>query len=368
MKICLLADAGSVHVRQLSLHLSHRGHQVHVVSHKLKTVPGASVEKFAVPPPGLLNPRRWANRRRRYLLNIFRKFDVVNVHFLADWSLAEVLADRRNADSRLVASAWGSDIVDPPGEAPAGGELTAARIGLVKAADAVTAWGPAFARSVADYAGISLEFVHAVPLGVDISGFAPRASERAGDGTVRVGFFKGFRPVYGATTFVRAMPAILADCPNVRFEMIGDGAELQKCQRMALELGVDHAADWVGRLDHNLLPARIGSWQLSVVPSIHEAFGVAALESQAMGVPVVASCVDGLQDTVRDGETGLLFPVGDAKALAGKVVRLLRDSTLRRKMGVAGREMVGRMYDWPDVAGQWASLYGRVREQACVMV
>jgi glycosyltransferase involved in cell wall biosynthesis len=250
---------------------------------------GATVEKFSIPPPGLSNPRRWISRRRRYLSDIFRKFEIVNIHFLADWGLSELAEDRGIGDARLVATAWGSDVVDPPGEAPATAELTMARKRLLNATDAITTCGPTFAKTVAHYASIPLTSICVVPFGVDLSLFKSDACKPKENDLARIGFFKGFRAVYGPTILMQAIPVVLAQCPHARFEMIGDGAELEKCQSMVRELGFDHAVEWVGRLDHSLLPDRLGRWQLSVIPSIHEAFGVAALESQAMGVPVVAS-------------------------------------------------------------------------------
>ena len=58
MKICFLANTRTVHVARLVTGLAQRGHEVHVVTHKPADIPGATVERFAVPPPGLTNPRR----------------------------------------------------------------------------------------------------------------------------------------------------------------------------------------------------------------------------------------------------------------------------------------------------------------------
>ena len=62
------------------------------------------------------------------------------------------------------------------------------------------------------------------------------------------------------------------------------------------------------------------------------------LEAMAAGLPVVASAVGGIPEIVRDGETGLLVPPGDADALAAALGRLLDDDGLRRRLGAAGRE------------------------------
>ena len=105
-----------------------------------------------------------------------------------------------------------------------------------------------------------------------------------------------------------------------------------------------------------------------MIPSVHEAFGVAALESSAMGVPVVASDVCGLRDTVRNGETGLLVDSSDAGELAGGIVKILREAPLRWRMALAGRSMVEREYLWPELIQRWIEVYETARERRCAMV
>ncbi|MDO8631868.1 MAG: glycosyltransferase family 4 protein, partial [Phycisphaerales bacterium] len=334
MKVCLFADAQSVHTRQLVRALVSRGITVHVVTHKPADLPGASVEPFSVPPPGVTNLRRWDGRLRNYLRGFLRRFDVVNIHFLADWGFGEWVVEERASRAAVVATAWGSDIVDPPGETAATPEQVHARVQVLRAADAVTVCGPTFARTVARYAGIPPESVDVVPFGVDLDLFTrgcPAACggvrtdrfARAAGGALRIGFFKGFRAVYGPICLIRAIPQVVAQVPGARFELIGDGAELPACQALARQLGVEPSIEWIPRQDHARLPAYLSRWDVSVIPSVYEAFGVAALESSAMQVPVIASDVCGLRDTVRDGETGLLVPPDDPPRLAEAIVCLL---------------------------------------------
>jgi glycosyltransferase involved in cell wall biosynthesis len=75
-----------------------------------------------------------------------------------------------------------------------------------------------------------------------------------------------------------------------------------------------------------------------ILPSYREGFGMTPLEAAAMGVPSVATKIDGLVDSVRDGVTGILVPPRDGQALAGAIQVLLQDSQLRFKMGQMGRE------------------------------
>ena len=361
MKICLFADASSVHIQRLAPGLAARGHDVHVVTHKPTEVRGATVERFCVPGPSLANPRRWEGRWANYLRGFLRRFDVVNIHFLEDWGFRFRPPLIENAC--LIASAWGSDIVDPPGETPASDELRQTRVALLRRADAVTTCGRTFARVVADYAGIDPGNIDVLPFGVDLNTFKTirTATVRERADPYRVGFFKGFREVYGPTYLIQAIPLVLAQIPNTRFELVGDGAQLSVCQEMASDLGINSSVNWIPRQPHRELPKLMARWDVTVIPSVQEAFGVAALESSAMEVPVVASDVGGLRDTVRNGQTGLLVPPRSPEALADALIMILQDADLRRRMGLAGRERVQSDYDWRDLHDRWVEFYEQAR-------
>jgi glycosyltransferase involved in cell wall biosynthesis len=81
-----------------------------------------------------------------------------------------------------------------------------------------------------------------------------------------------------------------------------------------------------------------------VLPSHREGFPNVVLEAHASGKPVVAARATGVVDAVVDGKTGLLFPVGDAAALADALARLLTDKTLASELGLAGQERIKREF------------------------
>ena len=145
----------------------------------------------------------------------------------------------------------------------------------------------------------------------------------------------------------------------MRFDLVGDGPQLATCQALAGDLHVESSIEWIPRQPHGNIPDLLARWDLTTMPSICESFGVAALESEAMGVPVVASNVGGLPDTVRDGETGLLVPPESPKALAEAIVELLTDSPRRLRMGKAGRAWVHRHFNWDRVIDQWERTFHR---------
>jgi len=360
MKICLFGDARSVHLHQLARELLRRGHFVHVLSHKTGEIPGVVVDRFRVPPPSLTNPRRWPSRWTHYLRGFLRQFDVINIHFLADWGFTPELLE----EGCVVATAWGSDVVAPPGEDGPSPSLIDARVTLLRHARAVTACGPTFAATVAAFAGLERGAVNVVPFGVDLDLFHGNAKgqnlrrDLSEEKDIRrIGFFKGFRAVYGPTHLIRAIPLVQGEWPNVRFDFVGDGPQLEECQSLAEVLNVNQSIRWIPRQDHARMPALLAQWEVSVMPSVFEAFGVAALESSAMGVPVVASDAGGLRDTVQLGKTGLLVPPDSPRALADGIVELLKNDKRRAEMGQAGRSFVAENFAWSDVARRWECLY-----------
>ena len=87
-----------------------------------------------------------------------------------------------------------------------------------------------------------------------------------------------------------------------------------------------------------------------------------------MGVPVVASDVGGLPDTVQDGKTGLLVTPGSPDALAEGIIALLRDRTRLARMSELGRTWVRERYAWPDVIDQWERTLEQALDRQSLMV
>lgn len=150
--------------------------------------------------------------------------------------------------------------------------------------------------------------------------------------------------VKGYPTFLRACASIAAHVDGCSFvalggEMIARGYRGQ-LERLAEELGILDRVQFLGwrREVVEILHAA----DVVVLPSLIEGLPMAVLEAMACGRPVVATAVNGTPEAVVDGETGFLIPPNDAAALAAAVLRLLRDPTLARQMGAAGRRRVER--------------------------
>jgi glycosyltransferase involved in cell wall biosynthesis len=131
-------------------------------------------------------------------------------------------------------------------------------------------------------------------------------------------------------------------------EVIGDGPARAEVEAALAPLG--ERVRYAGALDEAAIAAHLAEADVFVWPAINEAFGMALLEAQASGLPVVAGSSGGVGDIVADGETGLLTPPGDADAFAAAARTLLTDPERRTQFGAAAHAKVASAHGLPSAA------------------
>ncbi|MHB8781617.1 MAG: glycosyltransferase family 4 protein [Candidatus Geothermincolia bacterium] len=190
-----------------------------------------------------------------------------------------------------------------------------------------------------------------VPNGVDTDTYAPGESEAEGMTALFVGRFG--EPRKGFEVLARAWPAVLEKLPQARLQVIGAGRPPQVP-------GAGDSITFCGRVADEEMPRCYREAQVFVSPALGmESFGIILLEAMASGLPVVASNIPGYRRVVAEG-TGVLFPPGDADALAARLALLLKDAEKRRVMGRDARAH-SLDYDWKTVASRIEEVYARAR-------
>jgi glycosyltransferase involved in cell wall biosynthesis len=131
---------------------------------------------------------------------------------------------------------------------------------------------------------------------------------------------------------------LLSDLPW-HLTVIGDGP--LRTETMALFDGLPAGRiDWRGELPSEAMPSALGDGGIYVWPGCGEAYGMAYLEAEAAGMPVVAQATAGVPAVVRHGKTGLLTPEGDVQAYAAAIRELLLDDAKRNTYGRSARDFV----------------------------
>jgi len=113
----------------------------------------------------------------------------------------------------------------------------------------------------------------------------------------------------------------------------------------------------VGYLDRETILSYYQNSTLFVLPSHHESFPNVVLEAMGCGIPTVATDVGDVYKIVKDGKTGFLVPPKDPKAMGQKILELLNDESLRKRMGKASRRLVENEYSWNVVSDKMLDCY-----------
>lgn len=162
--------------------------------------------------------------------------------------------------------------------------------------------------------------------------------------------------VKGLDTVIQALALMPARC---RLSLVGTGPEQDRLASLATDLGVNGRVRFVGARSPAEIPSLMAEHDVLVLASRAEGRPNAVLEAMAAGRAVVASDISAVREILRDGVTGLLFPVGDAAALAQQLKQLSTDPNLRARLGEAARQSVLRL-TWRSAALRYADLYAEV--------
>jgi D-inositol-3-phosphate glycosyltransferase len=216
--------------------------------------------------------------------------------------------------------------------------------------------------------GVARERVDVVPCGVDVSVFTPDGPAAPRPARARILVVGRMVPRKGIDDVITAM----ASLPDAELIVAGgpDAAalavdpEAQRLRGLIDSLGVQGRVHLLGRVPRAELPMLIRSADVMVCAPWYEPFGIVPLEAMACGVPVVASAVGGLLDTVRDGVNGLHVPPRQPATIARAVRSLLDRPSERARMGRRGVAIARSEYTWDTVARRTEAVYLRAQQRA----
>jgi N-acetyl-alpha-D-glucosaminyl L-malate synthase BshA len=228
----------------------------------------------------------------------------------------------------------------------------------IEQADAVTSVSE-FLKTTTQESFDTEKDITVIPNFVDPERFSPARDEAmrrrfAPDGEMIIAHASNFRPVKNIKTVVEVFYRVQRVRP-ARLLMIGDGPERVVAEKLARCVGIGHLVQFLGTQDNmeDLLPLA----DVYFLPSEHEGFGLTALEAMSTETPVVGTSVGGLREFIEDGHNGFLVDPQDVDRMTDVVLELLSDDSLRREVGVRGRETVLKSFHKDKIVGIYESLY-----------
>jgi len=357
---------------ELGIELAALGHQVHFISYSqpfrlngreegifYHEVPVSSYPLFEFPPYDLALASRMAEVAE------FNELDLLHVHYAIPHSVSALLARQMLAAKgrRLpfVTTLHGTDIT---------------LVGLdrsylpitrysIQESDGVTAISNYLKEKTVESFEITRD-IEVVTNFVNCDVYTPikddtqRAEARrrlASPNEAILMHLSNFRPVKRLVDVVKIFARVARELP-AQLVLIGDGPDRSAAEWLAHDLGIQARVHFLGKQErvNEILPLA----DILLMPSELESFGLAALEAMACKVPSVATRVGGVPELIDDGETGLLYNVGDVEGMATGVLSLLNDPARLSAMREAGRRTAQKRFCASLVVPQYVRYYEKV--------
>ncbi len=348
-----------LHIADLSLELIAAGCEVEIHS----TVPGpALVNGLTVHRTPALLAHRFGFAISPRLVNLIKRelsqgnYDVLHAHLsiISPLSFAAIFAARQ---------------LGLPTVATFHSVLGATRLAL-RVTDCLSGWSrwplalTAVSKLVADELRGALPNadVSVLPNGVDVAYWKSVSNRTAGDDILVVAAMRlepRKRPIALLEAFKAAREQVNARARRIRLVVAGAGSQRWRMERFIAKNGLSPDVTLLGAQPREKLRELYAGADVFVLPSIREAFGIAALEARCAGLPVVAMYDAGPAEFLHDGETALL--AADDQELGRALGRVALDDNLRAKLSRTDQSV--ERYAWPAVVAAHQACYARVRKR-----
>lgn len=190
--------------------------------------------------------------------------------------------------------------------------------------------------------------------GIDLKTLNKDASPLQLKGTPTIGASGRFSQIKGFQYLIQSIPQIIKIYPQAQIYLLGQGKYKTELINLAKKIGV---TQHLSLLEKKSLSSFLNSLDVFCLPSLEEPLGLSVLEAQYLGVPVVASGVDGLKILVKDQETGLRVPPADASSIGQAIIRLISDRELYQKITKNAQEQVVKNFDISNKINAFIEIY-----------
>jgi sugar transferase (PEP-CTERM/EpsH1 system associated) len=231
-------------------------------------------------------------------------------------------------------------------------------------ADQVFAVSHQLKEMLAERTGFSLSKISVIHNGVNTTRFRPdiyarqrcRADLDATSTEFCIGCVGRLSKIKDYPTILRAVECLTESCPSWRLFIVGAGAELPALEEFVRSRPVlAGRVRFMGAMNH--IPEFLAAMDTYVLPSMCEGISNALLEAMATALPVVVTDTGGNPEVVADGDSGVLFPVGDCRALANHLRTLYNNDRLREQLGERAFRRASEFFSLDSMVQKYDAMY-----------
>lgn len=361
------------YVKQLAKHLCKKGYMIDVVTHwsdenaprierfakSCRVIRIAAGRKGFVPKSEMVNFLDDIYKEMKVILNL-KEYDIIHSHYWMSGLLG--LALKEEFGIPLIHTSHSLGIVKAAATGVREERRLRAERKVLRKADCVIATTPTEKETIKKFAGPKTE-VSVIPIGVAKA--FEEAQFQEPPLQPRFVYAGRFEETKGLFTLLEAFQDLVKKGQEGELILAGGdeedidaatGLPITADLRDAIN-GIEDRVTFLGPKSQKELAELFSGATAVVVPSYYESFGMVAAEAQACGTPVIASGTGGLQDVVQDGQTGILVPPKDSKALARAMYKMAEEPNLVETLGQGAVRRASLLFTWSSIAELMQDVY-----------
>ena len=204
-----------------------------------------------------------------------------------------------------------------------------------------------------------------IPMGIDIKIFRPKNIKfkyKKYKNNKIILFVGRFNEQKGIEYLIKAMPSVVSKIKNAKLLIIGEGDYRRYLEKITNDLKINDFVEFLGSKPHKELPDYYNLADIFVLPAVTtkigtEAFGLVLIEAMACGTCVIGSSSGGIKNVIKDNFNGLIFQEKNSEELANKIVKVLEDSKLKKKLSRNGLKYASQNYNWEIISNKFLKIY-----------
>jgi len=158
-------------------------------------------------------------------------------------------------------------------------------------------------------------------------------------------------------TLIKAIPLVVEKLPKSLFLIVGGGDQEKAVKKSVMDLGIQENVCWAGRVSYYQTPALFKACDVFAITSTYEGTCMVLQEAAVSGKPIMATGFTGAYESIIDGETGYIVPIGDSQRVAGKILHLLKNPDLAAEMGARGQKLVMQRFNKDKILQEYRRMW-----------
>jgi len=360
MKLCFIANTASIHTIRWIKYFSDK-HEISCIGFDpiLEKIPNI---KFYSSYHKIQNSKLLKNiTSLRWLYNIYFTFKtlkkinpkLIHSHFLSIYGLVGAFFSKKRS---FIITIWGSDLLIQPKKSYIWHVLTK---WILKKATIITVDGFNTYNKLLNFK-IPKDKIKMIGFGIDTKKFKNKNLHKQSN-LINIISLRSLKPIYNIESLIKAASIVCKKFKNIRFQIIGDGSEKKKLQKLVKTLKLNQYINFIGQIPHEKLPQKLSEADIYVSTSLSDS-GLAASTGEAMAcsLPVIITDNADNRKWVKDNINGFIIPNNNQELLAQKIIFFIKNPHKIKQMGKNNRQNIMEKNSYNNEMNKMNNIYQKL--------